>query len=449
MKWYHYLILICIPYSLYGQGIFRLKENKPVTVKFDLINNVVLVPLTINGITFSFLLDTGVKETILFAQANDSLYLNNKNKMKFHGIGLEDGIEGILSTGNVVELGAGAVIDSLHWLYVIQATELDISTDVGVAINGILGSKFFQSFSVRMDYIRQRMTIYPRGYDYSKAFGKYKKLPIQIEHDRPYVQAALGNDGNWVEGKMLLDMGNTDPMMLFSFLLPGFMLRKPFVEEYIGRGFNGEIHGKRNRVARVVLGDFELKFPIVAYPDSNAVFMSKLTKNRIGSVGNQVLQRFDMLLDYERELWYLKKNKNFNKPFLLNMAGMDIKHDGMIWAKELVKIPARAKNNHGLQAEDQGVTINLANNDLQYKFVLRPTYRVSGIRKDAPAARAGVQVNDVLLKVNGTSVSQLTLAKIMAKLQSKPGEFIRLVIERDGVLRDIRFQLIDPIPLAE
>ncbi len=448
MKWYHYLILICIPYSLYGQGIFRLKENKPVTVKFDLINNVVLVPLTINGITFSFLLDTGVKETILFAHADDSLYLHNKNKMKFHGIGLEDGIEGILSTGNVVEVG-GAAVDSLHWLYVIQAMELDISTDVGVAINGILGSKFFQSFPIRMDYLRQRMTIYPRGYDYRKIVEKYKKIPIQIENDRPYVHVGIGGDDNWVEGKMLVDMGNTDPMMLFSFLLPGFVLRRPFVEEYIGRGFNGEIHGKRNRVTRVVLGDFQLNNPIVAYPDSNAVFMSKLTKNRIGSVGNQVLQRFDMLLDYERQLWYLKKNKNFNKPFLLNMAGMDIKHDGMIWTKELVKIPTRTKSNHGLQAEDQGVTINLANNDLQYKFVLRPTYRVSGIRKDAPAARAGVQVNDVLVKVNGTSVSQLTLAKIMANLQSKPDELIRLVIERNGELQDIRFQLVDPIPLAK
>ncbi|GHE42134.1 retropepsin-like aspartic protease [Sphingobacterium griseoflavum] len=445
MKWYQYLILICIPYSLYGQGIFRLQQNKPVTLKFELVNNVVLVPLTINGIHFSFLLDTGVKETILFAQANDSLYLHNKNKMKFHGIGLEEGVDGILSTGNVVRVGDVAV-DSLHWLYVIQASELDISSDVGVAINGILGSRFFQSFPIQMDYLRQRMVIYPKRYAYTAAVRKFSKLPLLVENDRPYIHASMESKSNTVAGKMLVDMGNTDPMMLFSFLLPDFEVRAPYVEEYIGRGFNGEIHGKRNRIHQLLIGDFQIKHPIVAYPDSNAVFMSKLTTDRIGSIGNQVLQRFHLLLDYEQGFIYLKRNNNFKKPFVLNMAGMDVKHDGMIWAKELVKIRGRIRSEQGLHAEQQGITINLANDDLQYRFVLRPSYKVSGLRKDAPASLAGVQVNDLLLRINGMAVGQLTLAKIMAKLQSKPDEMIRLTIERDGQVKDIRFQLVDPIP---
>lgn len=445
MKRYFYLLWLCIPYSLYGQGIFRLKENKPVSLKFDLVNHVVLVPLTINGISFSFLLDTGVKETILFAQASDSLYLHNKNKVKFQGIGLEDGIEGILSKDNIVDVG-GVAIDSLHWLYVIQASALDISTDVGVAINGILGSRFFRSFTVRMDYLRQRMTLYPLGYDYSKDVRKFSVLPLELVNDRPYVQAKIDDHDNLVEGKFLIDMGNTDPLMLFSFLLPTFDVSKPFVEEYIGRGFNGEIHGKRNRIKEVALGDFRLNYPIVAYPDSNAVFVSKLSKGRIGSVGSQVLQRFDILLDYERGQIYLRKNKQFSKFFYLNMAGMDIKHDGMLWSKEIVQMPKRAKDPATLHTEGQGVVIELGSSDLQYTFVLQDSYLVAGLRKDAPAERAGVQVGDRLLKINGTATGGLTLAKMMAKLQSQDGDVIKLILARDGRIIDVRFRLTDPVP---
>ncbi|WDF67152.1 aspartyl protease family protein [Sphingobacterium oryzagri] len=445
MKWYFYLLWLCTPYSLYGQGIFRLKENKPVTLKFELVNHVVLVPLTINGIAFSFLLDTGVKETILFAQAPDSVYLHNKNKVKFQGIGLDDGIEGILSKDNIVDVG-GVAVDSLHWLFVIQAAALEISTDVGVAINGILGSRFFQSFVIRMDYLRKQMTLYPIGYDYAKDVRKFTPLPLEIVNERPYIMASINSHDKLVDGKFLLDMGNTDPLMLFSFLMPSFEVHRPFVEEYIGRGFNGEIHGKRNRVKAVTMGDYRLDYPIVAYPDANAVFMSKLSKGRIGSVGSQVLQRFDLLLDYRRGLLYLRKNKLFAKPFQLNMAGMDVKHDGMIWSKEIVKLPKRTKDPTAWHSENQGVRIEVGGNDLQYSFVLRDSYRVAGLRKDAPAAVAGVQVGDRLLTINGTSVGGLTLAKIMARLQSQEGDIVRLSLERDGAVKDVRFRLVDPVP---
>src|SRR5690606_17709156 len=139
---YILVFFFTLPVALFGQGIFKLQKNKPVSISFEVVNNTVLVPVCINGISFTFLLDTGVKETILFAQTEDSLYLKNQSKMRFQGIGIEKGVEGILSKCNIVEIG-NAMVDSLHWIYVIEGEELDISTDIGVAINGILGARFF------------------------------------------------------------------------------------------------------------------------------------------------------------------------------------------------------------------------------------------------------------------------------------------------------------------
>ena len=444
MKWCICIALMCISWRAGAQGIFQIRGDKPISFKFELINNVVLVPLTINGMPFSFLLDTGVKETILFANTEDSLFLHNQNKTKFRGIGIEDGVEGILSTDNVVEIG-GVAVDSLHWIYVIQGTALDISSDVGAAVNGILGSKFFNSFAVKVDYPKKRITLYPRGYDYRKAVRRYARTDLTIENDRPYMEADILTDTTWTRGKMLVDMGNTDPLMVFAFLLPDFRVKEPLVEEYIGRGFNGAIHGKRNRIRRVELGDFKLHYPIVSYPDSNAFFMSKLAENRIGSIGSQVLQRFHLLIDYSQKALYLRRNRDFNKPFMLNMAGIEVRHDGMTWTKELVK-PTSQQNKEKQTASNQGVAISLANDIFQYTFVLRPNYRIAGVRKNSPAAEAGIQTGDMLLKVNGKSTYRLTLPKIMDILQSRPGKILKLTLQRGEKVYDARFPLVDPIP---
>src|SRR5690606_13160424 len=232
---------------------------------------------------------------------------------------------------------------------------------------------------------------------------------------------------------------------LFRSLLPDFRIREPYVEEYIGRGFNGVVYGKRTRIRQFALQDFALDSPYVSYPDSGAVFMSKLAENRIGSIGSQVLQRFHLLIDYQREVLYLRKNRHFGKPFLLNMAGIDVKHDGMVWNREIVPTTLQQKKERQNNI-NQGVTIDLANDAFQYTFVLRPSYRISGLRKNSPAEEAGVQVGDMLLKVNGKSVGKLTLTKIMDILQSHPGEMLRLTLQRGEEEYETRFRLKDPIP---
>ncbi len=434
MKSLIYLFFICFSSNSWAQGVFRLPDHKPHSFKFDLINNAVLVPVTINGVEFTFLLDTGVKETILFAHTDDSLYLHNQHKVRFNGIGSEDGIDGILSTGNFVKVGHIA-IDTLHWIYVIQANDLDLSSNIGIAINGILGSKFFNSFPIKVDYVKSKITLYPPGYDYSKMLKGYYATTVNIENERPYIQAKVQVDKDWTKGKMLVDMGNTDPLMLFAFLLPHFTIKEPYVNEYLGIGMNGPIYGKRNRVRKAAIGNFELAYPIISYPDSNTVIKDKLAKNRIGSIGNQTLQRFHILIDYAEEKIYWKKNKKFNTPFLLNMAGIDVKHDGMVWIRE--------------RTPHQEVVTDFSNTKFQYNFTLKPLYKIAGVRRNSPAEQAGIQINDRLLKINGTSVQNLSLPKIMTKLQSHPGDKIRLTLQRGEEIKNVHFHLVDPIPYTK
>lgn len=61
-------LLIVYVLPLFGQDAFEFADgNKKVSIPFKLINNLIFIPIKVNGIELNFLLDSGVEETILFS----------------------------------------------------------------------------------------------------------------------------------------------------------------------------------------------------------------------------------------------------------------------------------------------------------------------------------------------------------------------------------------------
>ena len=94
--------LFARPPACSQQG-FRLPTNKKRDViPFELVNNLVIVPVTLNGTKLSFLLDTGVDTTVLFSiDEIDTLKLRSSQKIKIKGLGAESAIDAYLSRHNV------------------------------------------------------------------------------------------------------------------------------------------------------------------------------------------------------------------------------------------------------------------------------------------------------------------------------------------------------------
>jgi len=428
-----------------AQESFHLISPKKNSFKFDLSSNLVIIPVTLNGVSLSFLLDTGVKETMLFVSEKDSIPLENVHKMKFSGIGIEDGVEGIMALNNELIIGDVAA-DFGHDIYVINSSELDVSSHVGLPVHGILGSKFFESFQVKLDYQKSRIYLFDFFSDISKETKGYKKIDISLERSRPYAMADVNlGDRQLNDAKMLIDMGNSDGMLIFPFLIPDLKIKEPHIYDYIGRGFNGEIFGMRNRIEGFDFAGFHINQPIVSYPDSNAVHAAKLAENRVGSVGNQVLQHFHVVFDYSNLHVYLKPNRKFGKPFPINMSGIEVKHDGMVWTQR--RVPANI-NSSSTDNNEPGFKVNISQS-FKYEFRLLPIYVISNIRKDSPADLAGLLKDDVLLKIDGKKVGDLKLKEVMGKFQEKDGKPIHLLVRRLDKEMSFRFVLKDPIPFRK
>ncbi len=411
-----------------------------VVIPIDITNHIIMLPVQLNGEQLTFILDTGVKETMLFG-AVDSTILRNVSSYNFQGLGVDQGIKGLLSLDNVLALGDSILTDHHHDLYVITDSTINLSKNIGVPIHGVLGSNFFQNHIVRIDYIRKRLHVFRSLDDLDKDLRKYTAVKLDLVKDRPFVDINISSGGKLFESsRMLVDLGNSDPLMIFPTALTDYEVAKPYVYEFLGQGFNGNIYGKRNRIEGVTVAKWNFKRLFVSYPDTNSYSARRLVERRVGSVGNQIMARFDVIFDYADSVMYLRKNRMFGDPFNIDMSGLEVRHVGFSWLKSRTGAkPLGASSN-------EGQTINLSN-DVMYQIELVPAYVIQHVRIGSPADLAGVKEGDGIYKINGKYAGKMTLESIKGKLQARDQYGISLEVKRGEEIIRFRFRLVDPIPL--
>ncbi|WP_333574837.1 PDZ domain-containing protein [Sphingobacterium sp.] len=426
------LALLCF-FITRGQVGFVLNGKKNVKIPFLFVHNLVIIPVQVNGYMMNFLLDTGVKETMIFGETlksiDSAVFVN-----KFQGLGREEGLDGYLSIHNQVNI-AGVYEDLDQPIYILQNAHIDISTRIGVEVNGIMGSRFFENQMIEMDFQKHRITLYPKG-NLPKGLEKMQRLPLDILNSRPYVSVAFKQGDVSIDGRVLIDMGNSDALMLIPSKLNNFDIKPPFIDDYIGQGFNGEIYGKRNRIRSLELGPFTMNYPLVAYPELSSLQHATFVSERIGSIGNELLRRFKVVFDYPNKSIYLHKNKDFDRFYYLNMSGLEIIHDGIKYEKEEIPVVLQ---------KDGGTEVRMGNS-VQYRFVLRNMYKVATVRDGSPAAIAGLLPGDKVVKINGRSASSFSLESIHNLFKSEEGKDMRFRVTRDGNILDFKFVLKDPLP---
>ena len=73
------LLVVGFALSVFSQGNFELQDEKSDKVYFKFVNNLIVIPVTVNGASLSFLLDTGVSRPIIFNFFNLNLFVYKFN----------------------------------------------------------------------------------------------------------------------------------------------------------------------------------------------------------------------------------------------------------------------------------------------------------------------------------------------------------------------------------
>lgn len=438
MKFLKLIFLLLYPLC-FSQDGFVISNSKKTTIPFQLINNLIFIPVNINGVDLTFLLDSGVNETILFSLDQKEVNFNNVEKINFSGLGESINIEGLKSENNIVNIGKDYK-DSQHLVFIILNESINFSSHVGIPVNGIIGYHFFKNHPVEINYTAKKIIIYNNEKIFAQRQKRFSEFPITIEGNKPYMMAEVEMTNQKTNSKMLLDLGNSDAVWLFPKVIEDFEYNRPNIEDYLGRGFNGDIFGKRSRIHSLSLGKYEFEQPLLAMPDEFSIQNLKIVPNRKGSVGSEILRRFTVIFDYPSKKLYLKRNKNYRDPFQFNNSGLDILQDGMTWEKDLVTFETKKT------VFSEGNLQNESPEKFLYNFVLKPKFTVAGCRKDSPCFKAGIRKNDQLISIDKKTVGNMSMQTINDYFKQEDGKKIYLQIERNDQLLNITLTLQDPFP---
>ena len=425
-------------YSVFAQQGFQFDENKnKISVPFKLINNLVFVPIKVNGVELNFLLDTGVAETILFSlEDKKEVRFFNAEKILLKGLGGEEPVEGLKSTNNILEFNS--MMYRNHMLYIILDPDFNLSSHVGIPVNGIIGYHFFRNNLVEVNYSKKRVIVYKDNSQNRKKIKKsFRTIPITVEKSKPYLKSTIIQDNKEIPVKLLIDIGNSDAIWLFQDRSELIKIPNKNFEDFLGRGFSGDVKGKRALIKKFEMGDFEFNNPVVAFPDSLSIRNVNMVPDRKGSVGGEIMKRFAVVFDYPNSQIHLKKNKDYSAPFSYNKSGVEIQQSGLQWVQETVRmetVPLSTKYN-----ESGGVKVFM--DDFKYKFQLKPIYEIAYVRENSPAANVGLQKGDLIILINNNPIHKLSLQEINALFKAEEDKWITLEVERNSQILKFRFQL--------
>ena len=315
--------------------------------------------------TLNFILDTG--------SGGISLDSTTADYFKVKGTPSNRTIRGIAGIRNVSFLNnrklhlPGLTIDSLNF----HINDYSILTAVyGEKIDGIIGYSVLNRYIIKINYDSSSIEFWTRG-SYRYPRGGFLLRPII--NSTPVHQLRV-RDGKTITARFLYDMGAGLNMMLSTdFLKDSSLLdkkRKLYAKE--AEGLGGKVDMAMTVIKEVKLGPYKFKnVPVYVFNDTFNITSYPFLA---GLLGNDILRRFNVILNYDRRDIHLIPNTHFNEPFDYSYTGIELYYiDGKIIIGDVAKgSPAEVA---GIKEDDVVVAVNknFSQNLQQYKAAIQST----------------------------------------------------------------------------
>ncbi|WP_233265896.1 aspartyl protease family protein [Formosa sp. L2A11] len=430
---------VCFGFSQTG---FILQNNKKSDkIRFKLINNLIVIPVEVNGVPLSFILDSGVSKPIVFSFLNkrDTLQINNTEAFFLRGLGDGKSFEALKSKHNMLKIGDAVSLN--QDMYAIHDASLNFTPQLGVPIHGIIGFDLFKDFIVEINYASRYIVLHNiESYRYKKC-KKCETVNLEFYNNKPYLNAEVKLNDTKIPVKLLIDSGGSDALWLFEDNALKLYEDKSYFKDFLGRGLSGSVYGKRAKIQELNIKSFSLQSVNVAYPDAEAIQLAKRVEERNGSISGNVLKRFNVIVDYRKAKLTLKKNKFYKDAFTYNKSGIELEYHGDIVVKEdTYTVDDYSSNNSN---PDSGtLNVGLTPN---YHYVMKPAFVIVELRADSPAAKAGLLVGDIILNINNKDTHKYELQEIVHLFYGREGEVIKLIVDRKSFVTEFKFKLHSPL----
>ncbi len=386
-----YLFCLVFPFSVFAQQNDDINKPALFITKFpftQLTGGVIMIKAQFDTLKqpLNFILDSGSGAISLDSSTTAEFNIPNSSSGKsVRGIA---GVREVNHAQNHSLTFPGLKVDSLTF----YINNYDLLTSVyGIKIDGIIGYSFLKSYIVQVDFDTLELKIYtpgkfkyPRGGTlFYPTFTALPILPVTVEDEKK------------IRPKFYIDTGAGLSILLTEQLVSdsSFFKKKRKPLPILAQGLGGKKAIMITVSKKIKLGPYTFKkvpthilddtYNVISYP-----FLG-------GLVGNDLLRRFNLVINYPAKEIFLKPNRHFKDVFDYSYTGLNIYEvDGAI--------------------------------------------EIHDVAPNSPASRAGIMDGDILLAVNKNFSNNVQTYK---DLLSKANTLVPIVIIRNNELINIKLKV--------
>ena len=371
-------------------------------VPFDYINNFIIVEVKLdNFLRMKFLVDTGAQHTLITDKRIAFLLgLDYVREFRIVGADMKRELIARLVSGVNIEIG-DLLVENLPVLVLDEDYYL-FDEMTGEEIHGIIGGNFLRRFVLEINYFREKLIFHNPTY-FKKNNPKYEIYPISIDSHKPYINSDLflSNADSSINTKLLLDSGAGVALLLDIESNNEITIPEVAIPGNIGGGLGGDLIGYLGLVDKLKFGSFDMRNVPTNFQVIENDTIEVNDNDRDGLIGNQILDRFNLIIDYHRDKLYLQPNKRFKKGFRINKSGLSV----------------------------------IASGDNLNKYI------VQDVLIESPASKAGMLSGDKILSINRIPYFFLSMKRINKLLSRKEGRKLNIRIKRKDKKMKFNFRL--------
>ena len=363
-----------------------LKTPGRAKLPFEYVGRHVWLRASVNGgPPADFIYDTGASLTVLDSAYAAKIGLKTEGQLQGQGAG-SNGTGAFATLKSLRVSGTdGDGIEVKDAKIAVLSVNPELAPFFWRDCAGIIGFDVINQFVNEIDYDNKTLTLLePNGYAYT---GKGAVIPFTLSGHVPVAKFTLDDK---YEGDYRLDVGSSSTVDLHG----------PYVEKnglaslvgptrtVTGGGFGGTFESRLGRMHKMAIGPYSWTKPMVLL--SGATGGALASEDFAGNVGNHILERFKVTLDYEHRCAYLEPGAKFAEADLFSRVGCQL-----AWIDGKVQ--------------------------------------VGQVLADSPAAKAGLEKGDVVTAVDGQAPMKLGVNAVYDAMEKGAvGSKMKFDIERNG-----------------
>ncbi|MEP1097151.1 MAG: aspartyl protease family protein [Cyclobacteriaceae bacterium] len=363
----------------------------PITsIPFELYGDHIIIQVSIDDSEpLDFIFDTGSGLTVLDLDVAERMKLNkkqvafNQTKSVWH-----------LIKHNTLAINHFEMEKNIK-VYTTDLNHLEIS--LGHDIDGILGYDLLFHHSVHINYDDRTMNIY----DHGKVPKTGDAIPFDLNISIPVIKGSVVLNNNEAHDGTFYVMTGAGTTLDFN---------SPYAEKYdvvnkTGKHYSYHVMGiseeeslhYEGHVLSLSFGKQKIEDLPIGISASNTGIQGD--KKVSGIIGSKIWRMYNITIDVPDGMLYLNRNSRWGEQFHVNCSGIEIQKD-------------HDKN----------------------KVLIHHVF------EDSPASEVGLQVDAELIKVNGMTMSEISMADVK-KLLRQDGETAELIVLQDGTEKSYTLKL--------